>query len=99
MLPAQQAKMLRRSKKKNLMGRRGENCRVFTEELIFKLEQSGWNQLSTDHFGVLLWLEDLDTSDHDQRELANRIHESWHAANDRKETFTVLDCQRIALSF
>ena len=72
---------------------------MFKEELIFKLDQSGWDQLSTNHFGVLLWLEDLDTNDHNQRELANCIHESGDAADDRKETFTELDCQRIALSF
>ena len=93
-LRARQAKMFRRCKKKNL---REENCCVFTEDLLFELNQSGWDQLSTNHFGVLLWLEDLDTNDHNQRELANCIHESWDRADEQKETFTALDCQWIAL--
>ena len=38
---ARQARMLKRSKHKNRMGHRGENCKVFTEELLFDLKQSG----------------------------------------------------------
>ena len=36
-LRSRQAKMFRYCKKKNLMGRRGENCHVFTEDLLFEL--------------------------------------------------------------
>ena len=36
-LHARQAKMFRHCKKKNLMGRRGENCHVFTKDLLFEL--------------------------------------------------------------
>ena len=75
-LRARQAKMIRHCKKKNLMDRKGENCHTFIKDLLFDLNQSGWDQLSTNHFGCLLWLEDLDTSDHNQLELANRIEES-----------------------
>ena len=80
-LRARQAKMFRRCKKKGLMGWKGENCCTFTEDLLFDLNQSGWDQLSTNHFGYLLWLEDLDTSDHNQHELANHIQESWNRAD------------------
>ena len=98
-LRARQAKIFRHCKKKGLMGRKGENCRTFTEDLLFDLSQSGWDQLSTNHFGCLLWLEDLDTNDHNQHELANCIHQSWDRADEWKETFTALDGQQIALTF
>ena len=66
---------------------------------MFDLTKSGWDSLSTDHFGCLIWLEDLDTSDYNQLELANRIHEQWDRADEQKEMFTTLDCQRTALTF
>ena len=91
--------MFLRCKKKGLMGKRGENTRTFTQDLLFELTQSGWSSLSTDHFGVLVWLEDLENSDPNQCELAKIVHEQWDRADERKETFTVLDCQRIALAF
>ena len=81
------------------MGWKGENTRTFTQDLLLELTQSGWNSFSTNHFGCLVWLEDLDTNDPNQRKLANKIHEHWDRADERKETFTVLDCQRIALAF
>ena len=71
---AHQAKMLKSSKHKNRMGCRGENCMAFTEELLFDLQQSGRNGLTTNHFGYLLWLKDLGTSNRDLNELGGQIH-------------------------
>ena len=68
---AQQSAMFCRCKRKGLMGRKGENTRMFTQDLLFELTQSGWSSLLTDHFGVLVWLEDFEKNDPNQRELAN----------------------------
>ena len=95
---ARQSAMFQRCKKKGLMGKKGQNTRMFTQDLLFELTQSGWSSLLTDHFGCLVWLEDLETNDPNQRELANKIHAHWDRADKRKETFTVLDCQCIALA-
>ena len=71
---ARQSAMFCRFKKKGLMGKRGENTRTFTQDLLFELTQGGWSSLLTDHFGVLVWLEDLENSDPNQRELAKIVH-------------------------
>ena len=81
------------------MGWKGENTRTFTQDLLFKLTQSGWPSLSTDHFGCLVWLEDLGNNYPNKPELANKIHEQWDRTDKPKETFTVLDWKRIALVF
>ena len=72
--------MLKRSKHKNRMGKRSENCMGFTEELLFNLQQSGCHEMTTDHAGCLSWLEDLDMSNKDQKELATKIHMDWDVA-------------------
>ena len=81
------------------MGRKGENTRTFTQDLLFKLTQSGWSSLSTNHFGCLFWLEDLENNNPNQRKLAIKIHKQWDRADEWKKTFTVIDCQCIALAF
>ena len=55
--------------------------------------------MTSDHAGCLFWLEYLDMSDKDQKELATKIHADWDAATEQGETLTVMDCQWIALSF
>ena len=72
------------------MGLHGENTMGFTEELLFELHQSNWSQMTTYQAGCLFRLEDIETSNKDQKEFCGKIHAAWDAAINKNETFIPL---------
>ena len=61
----------------------GKHFMMFTENLLFEFDQSGWLTMSQAEAGCLLWLHDLSTNYMYQVDLSKKIHESWDTAEAR----------------
>ena len=70
---------------------------TYTENLLFRLDQSGWSTMSQAEAKCLLWLQDLTTSNKHLVDLFKQIHEAWDAAEAFSEEFTIHNCLTIAL--
>ena len=70
---------------------------MYTEALLFDLEQSGWLIMSQAEAGCLLWLQDLTMRNQHQIKLSKTIHQCWDNAEARGEEFTVQDFLTLAL--
>ena len=78
------------------MGDRGQNLMTYSEALIRDLHESGWEDMTTQEAGVLIWLTDLTASNPHQVKLSEKIHLAWDAAIAKEETFGVINCISIA---
>merc|ERR1712112_337746 len=79
----------------NAMGDRGQNLMTYSKALIRDLNESGWEDMTTQEAGVLIWLTNLTASNPHQVKLSENIHLAWDAAI-AKETFGVINCISIA---
>ena len=78
------------------MGERGQNLLTYSEALIRDLHESGWEDMTMQEAGVLIWLTDLVASNPHQVRLSEKIHQQWDAAVAKDETFSVMNCITIA---
>ena len=89
-------KFFQKNKTVNAMGDRGENLMTYSKALIRDLHESGWEDMTTQEAGVLIWLTDLTASNPYQVKLSEKIHLAWDAAIAKEEMFGVINCISIA---
>ena len=89
-------RFFQKNKTINQMGDRGQNLMTYSEALIRDLHESGWEDMTTQEAGVLIWLTDLTASNPHQVKLSEKIHLAWDAAVAKDETFGVINCISIA---
>ena len=85
-------KFFQKNKTVNAMGDRGQNLMTYSEALIRDLHESGWEDMTTQEAGVLIWLTNLTVSNPHQVKLSEKIHLAWDAAIAKEETFGVINC-------
>ena len=89
-------RFFQKNKAVNQMGDRGQNLMTYSEALIRDLHESGWEDMTMQEAGVLIWLTDLVASNPHQVKLSEKIHLAWDAAVAKDETFGVMNCISIA---
>ena len=57
------------------MGDRGQNLMTYSQALIRDLHESGWEDMTMQEAGVLIWLTDLVASNPHQVRLSEKIHQ------------------------
>ena len=67
-------RFFQKNKTINQMGDRGQNLMTYSEALIRDLHESGWEDMTTQEAGVLIWLTDLTASNPYQVKLSEKIH-------------------------
>ena len=73
-------RFFQKNKAVNQMGDRGQNLMTYSEALTRDLHESGWEDMTMQEAGVLIWLTDLVASNHHQVKLSEKIHLAWDAA-------------------
>ena len=66
-------------------------------DVLHPLKQSDWATITQNKTGVLLWLQDLSTSNKYQMELSKKIQDTWDAFEAKGEEFTMQHCMSITL--
>merc|ERR1711873_369068 len=89
-------KLFQKNKMVNAMGDRGQPLMTYSQSLIRYLHESGWEDMTMQEAGVLIWLTDLTASNPHQVKLSEKIQLAWDAAVAKDETFGVINCITIA---
>ena len=80
-------RFFQKNKAVNQIGDRGQNLMTYSKALIRDLHESGWEDMTMQEAGVLIWLTDLVASNPHQVKLSDKIHQHWDATVAKDETF------------
>merc|ERR1711873_208573 len=83
-------KLFQKNKTVNAMGDRGQHLMNYSESLIRDLHESGWEDMTMQEAGVLIWLTDLTASNPHQVKFSEKVHLAWDAAIAKEETFGII---------
>ena len=91
-------KLFQKNKMVNAMGDHGQHLMTYSESLIRDLHESGWEDMTMQKAGVLIWLTDLTVSNPYQVKLSKKVHLAWDAAEAKSESFGIMNCITTALA-